>query len=721
MWAAAGLRWLIVTSGAGGPNRGGGVGGRTSSRRRYRDYIDRRREQRLADKARDGSAAPVLNEEDEKERRRRKRSRSARVLLGRFWGLTAGIRGPIYVALALNTVVAALGLVMPAGTKVAIDYIITDHPGPTGIPDWVPLVDGLRGESGRVSLLWWLCGGLMAVVLFRTLLGTVGRWLMTRNTQRMKVRMRRKVFDHAVRLPLHRVHQIKSGGVASLLREDAGGAGDLLFHLFYNPWSAVVQLVGTLVVLVWVDWRMLVGALVLIPVVWMAHQTWISRIRPLWRDIRATRQGIDAHAAETFGGMRVVRGFAREHGEATRFVRGAHFMSRQEILAWWWSRGIDVAWIVMIPAATTGVLLYGGLGVINGELTIGDVMMFTAYLMMLLGPLEMLAGAANEMQTNLAGLDRVLDLFDEPKEFEAAGAAVGAVVLERGRVRGAISVRGVSFTYPSLQGGRSLNLRSSGVATGVAEGEARAALVGVDLEIPAGHTVALVGPSGSGKTTLCNLIARFYDPSHGAVLLDGVDLRSIEVDSYRSMLGIVEQDVFLFDGSIAENIAYGGAFGGRAALEEPGMPRIVAAARAANAHGFITELDAGYETLIGERGVRLSGGQKQRLAIARAILADPKILILDEATSNLDTESERLIQGSLAELMRGRTCLVIAHRLSTIRHADKIVVIEGGRILEQGTHEELLRPGPGVAGRYADFLSLQLDGAARVAMERGGE
>jgi ATP-binding cassette subfamily B protein/subfamily B ATP-binding cassette protein MsbA len=210
--------------------------------------------------------------------------------------------------------------------------------------------------------------------------------------------------------------------------------------------------------------------------------------------------------------------------------------------------------------------------------------------------------------------------------------------------------------------------------------------------------VALVGPSGAGKTTLCNLVARFYDPTHGRVLLDGRELREIDVESYRRLLGIVEQDVFLFDGTVAENIGY--------ARRDATLDQIREAARVANAAGFIDELEQGYETLIGERGVRLSGGQKQRLAIARAVLADPKILILDEATSNLDTESERLIQRSLARLMEGRTCFVIAHRLSTIRHASRIVVIEDGRIIEIGTHDELLARG----GRYAAFLKMQVVG-----------
>jgi ATP-binding cassette subfamily B protein/subfamily B ATP-binding cassette protein MsbA len=242
-------------------------------------------------------------------------------------------------------------------------------------------------------------------------------------------------------------------------------------------------------------------------------------------------------------------------------------------------------------------------------------------------------------------------------------------------VTGRITFEDVDFQYPGAE---------------------KYALQGVNLDVQPGQIVALVGPSGAGKTTLCNLVARFYDPTVGRVLLDGRDLRDIKVESYRGLLGIVEQDVFLFDGTIAENIGYGNRNATRDDIER--------AAAVANAAEFIAELPGGYETLIGERGVKLSGGQRQRLAIARAVLADPRILILDEATSNLDTESERLIQSGLAALMRDRTSFVIAHRLSTIAHADLIAVVEGGRIVETGTHAELMS----VGGRYRDMVLLQI-------------
>src|SRR5262249_16648734 len=264
-----------------------------------------------------------------------------------------------------------------------------------------------------------------------------------------------------------------------------------------------------------------------------------------------------------------------------------------------------------------------------------------------------LATSVTQLQSNLSGFDRVLDLLAEPREM---ASHPGSRVVAKPSVKGRITLDGVGFAYP---------------------GADAKVLHDIDLEVAPGEVIALVGPSGSGQTTLCNLIARFFDPTEGTLRLDGVDLRDIEVESYRRLLGIVEQDVFLFDGTIAENIAYADRRATRAEIER--------AARVANADQFIEALADGYETVIGERGVRLSGGQRQRLAIARAVLADPTIFILDEATSNLDTESEQAIQRGLSALMRGRTTFVIAHRLSTILGADRILVLDDGAIVEQGS------------------------------------
>ncbi|MEM9064553.1 MAG: ABC transporter ATP-binding protein [Planctomycetota bacterium] len=619
-------------------------------------------------------------DEHAQERQKSKRNRPFSALAVEFWKLLRGHRPILAAALGTLTVSTLFGLALPASSKVVIDFVLTDSPGPSGIPQPVA---GWLGEwaTNRYALLWVISGVMLAITAVTVVFHIWGRWHTTRLTKRLQVALRRKVFDHAVHLPLHTIHRLKSGGAASVLREDAGGVADLLFSMVYNPWRAVTQLIGTLVVLAWLDWKLLMMAFAVIPLVVITHRTWINRIRPVWRDIRSSRSAIDAHATEAFGGMRVVRAFGRERGEGGRFVGANHFMARQEFLAWWWSRILEIVWQVLIPVGSAGVLVYGGYGVLNGSLTIGDVMAFSVYLLWLLGPIESLVGSAASIQNNLAGFDRVLDLLEEDTEF---AEKPGDVVLEAGVVEGRVTIEGMGYAYPP---------RSKGDTPADV-------LLDVSLDVPPGTTVALVGASGAGKTTLCNLIARFDDPKHGRILLDGRDIRDIKLESYRSLLGVVEQDVFLFDGTVAENIAYA----------HPGasMGEVQRAARAAAADRFIEELDRGYDTLIGERGVRLSGGQKQRVAIARAILADPRILILDEATSNLDTESERLIQASLEDLLRTRTSFVIAHRLSTIRHADIIVVLEEGQIVESGSHDELVARG----GRYEELLNMQLEQSA---------
>ena len=656
---------------------------RSSSRSRFRDYLEKR-------KQRDAQQGVHEHVDEKLEAKRSKRAKRSFIgLLREFFGLIIGFRFVVAMSLVTLSVSVLFGLLMPYSSKIAIDYIITDTPGPTELPGFVGEFTGERAD--RVQLIWMLGIAMVIVASASVLIGMWGRWQCTRITKRVQVSLRRRVFEHASRLPLHRIHQLKSGGVSSILREDAGGVGDLIFSLIYNPWRAITQLVGTLIVLLIIDWRLVIGALLVLPAIWMSHKTWINKIRPLYRDIRARRQGIDAMSAEAFSGMRVVRAFNRRHAEAARFTSEGHLLARQELYTWWWARGIEMVWMMLIPLASVAVLVYGGTAVIDGTLTIGDLMAFSAYLLALLGPLEALVASATNVQNNLAALDRVLDLLREDREFESTTPTTS---IDAAHVQGRISIEAMTYAYPVRE--KKSDTNDTGEKTKDTRGEP--VLTDINLDIAPGETIAFVGASGAGKTTICNLIARFDDPSAGRITMDGIDLRAIPIEQYRSLLGIVEQDVFLFDGSVRDNIGY--------AKRNASEDDIFAAAMAANAHGFITDLERGYDTLIGERGVRLSGGQKQRLAIARAILADPRILILDEATSALDTESERLIQHSLASLMQGRTSFVIAHRLSTIRHADRIVVIEDGHVREVGTHDELLKRD----GRYAELLKMQLEG-----------
>ena len=635
--------------------------------------MQRVRQRRLDRTARDDGNPHKASSPNDASAKKSERNRSFKVLFLEFLRLLKGNRRKVILGLIAMSASTILGLLPPLGTKLAIDSVLTEPPIP--LPEFM---QPYFASYSRMQLLWVIAGTVVLVMSVKTVIYLMGRWLATQAVNQTSASVRRRVFDHALQMPLQSIYKIKSGGITSILREDAGGVSELIFSMLFNPSQAIVQLIGSLCVLIFVDWRLMASAFLILPAVYFSHRTWIYSIRPLYRDVRSQRQQIDASATETFSGIRVVRTFARQKTESGRFVRGNHMLVRQQLMVWWRTRLIEIVWEVLIPLSSTVLLVYGGWQILNAQLTIGELMMFLVYLTMLLGPIATLASTAVQFQNNLAGLDRITDLLEaEPEMIDAPDA----VAISKQATAGDVTIANLSFKYPE---------------------NPQWILQDIHINVRAGQTIALVGRSGAGKTTLCNLIARFYDPTEGAIELDGIDLNKIKLHSFRRLLGVVEQDLFLFDGSIAENIAYGRRNATRQEIED--------AARAAAADEFIRQTAEGYQTIIGERGVKLSGGQRQRLAIARALLSDPKILILDEATSNLDSESEQAIQSSLSRLLHGRTAFVIAHRLSTIMHADQILVLDQGRIAERGTHEELLAND----GIYRRMVTLQTEGTSLV-------
>ncbi len=485
---------------------------------------------------------------------------------------------------------------------------------------------------------------------------------------RLAFRLRQRVFQQVLRLPLSALHEMKTGGILSRLSTDVDATTSLLQQALISPLLALVRLLVTLGIVLSLNVKVALVMVLILPPVMLVQAGRAGRMRPIWRSMSQDRQEIDGRVSEGLGGVRVVRAFRREKREERAYMAGHHTVIRKQVLATTIQRRIATVWELILPVSQLAVLSVGGYLVIHGETTVGTLFAFQGYLYKLFDPILQLASSLSVTQRGLAAMDRVFELLDLPRDLpDRAGATPAREPV------GEVRLESVGFQY------------RPGVPV----------LHDIDLVAPAGATIALVGASGAGKTTLTDLIARFFDPTSGRVLLDGVDLRDLELQSYRSLLGVVSQDVFLFDGTVHDNIAY--------ARPEATEEEVREAARGANADEFIEKLVEGYETWIGERGVKLSGGQRQRISIARALLAAPQILILDEATSNLDTESEQKIQQALRRLLQGRTTFVVAHRLSTVAHADQIVVLHEGRIAEQGTHEQLLQRG----GRYAAMLERQ--------------
>jgi ATP-binding cassette subfamily B protein len=468
--------------------------------------------------------------------------------------------------------------------------------------------------------------------------------------------VRTKVYRHLQRLSLRFYEDSQTGQLMSRAVNDTDLIEQLIAHAIPDVMANVLMLVGVTAVLVSMSWQLALLSMIPIPLIVIAIRGYGKYVRPAFRERQADLGELSAALNDNLSGIREIKAFTREDLEATR-VLGHIIKYRDSMLRALRLMATFHPFVEFSSALGTIVLIYfGGRLVLNRTLPIEDLVAFFLYLEMLYEPIRALSHAWESFQQALAGAERVAELLDEQPDVVERPDAVELT----GRAEGAILFRDVGFRY------------SMGDKV----------LEHVDLDIPSGTVVALVGPTGVGKTTMINLVPRFYDVCEGSVTLDGRDIRELTLESLRRQISIVLQDVFLFHGTARENIL----FGRPEATEED----MIAAARVANAHEFITQLPDGYETVIGERGVKLSGGQRQRMAIARAVLKDAPILILDEATSSVDTETEMLIQEALERLMVGRTTVVIAHRLSTIRSADVIAVLEGSWIVEMGTHEELM-------------------------------
>jgi len=568
-----------------------------------------------------------------------------------LWPYRFAIGGVFVLAL----VMAGLEMIEPLFMRYIIDKVLLNQ--------------DLEGAA-RFARLNLAGGTFLAVIIIGKLIG-VGKDYRQRvlNTKVM-LSLRRALFDRLLHLPLPKLWEMKTGGILSRLTGDVDTTTGLLQMAIVSPALSVIKLVIAIGVLVTLNWRLALMALAVIPGAVLLSFASARRIRPIYRAVRKDVEHIDGRVGETFGGIRVVRAFRRELGELLEYMRGRHTVLRKELFAHRRELLLWTSWGLLVAGVNVVIVWYGGYLNIVGRASVGDIMAFQWYTFLLMGPVWNIVNSFSELQRALAAMERVFEVLgmedDKPDRPDAVEAPT---------VVQSLAFENVQFEYR----------------------ENRPVVKDFSVNVAGGTVIALVGRSGAGKTTVTDLVARFHDPTTGRILLNGRDIREFKLRTYRNLLGLVQQDVFLFDGSVRDNIAY--------ARSDATPGEVEDAARRANAHEFIERLPEGYDTFVGERGVKLSGGQQQRLAIARAILADPQILILDEATSNLDTESEQLIQAAMAGLFAGRTTFVIAHRLSTVRNADLIVLMEDGVVTERGTHEELMA----LRGAYHEMVIRQME------------
>jgi len=564
----------------------------------------------------------------------------ARLLIwNRRWRLTFGLSMMLVNRLA--------GLVLPWLSKTLVDDVIG------------------AGQAALLPRLAWAVG-LATVVQAVTSFGL--SQVLGVAAQKAITDMRRRVEEHVLRLPVRYFDATQTGVLIARVMNDAEGIRNLVGTGLVQLTGSVLTAVFAFGFLLWINWQLTAVTMLVLAVFGVAMSYAFKTLRPLFRERGKIQADVTGRLNQALGGVRVVKTYTAERREDLVFTRGVHRLFRNVAKS---MTGVSAT--TAFSSVVTGVIgivlfVMGGNAILAGTMTVGDLVMYMAFTALLAMPIVQMASIGTQITEAFAGLDRIHEILDTPRED-----ADDATRRTLDDLQGDIEFEHVWFEY------------HEGVPV----------LKDISFTAAAGTTTALVGSSGSGKSTLISLVMAFNRPAKGRVLVDGHDLSSLRLTEYRQHLGVVLQDNFLFDGTVAENIAYGTP---RATRED-----IERVSRVAHADEFISGFEQGYETVVGERGVRLSGGQRQRVAIARAILADPRILLLDEATSSLDSESEEMIQDGLRSLRRGRTTFVIAHRLSTIRSADQILVLEGGEIVERGTHDELLA----LDGRYRQLYDKQ--------------
>ncbi len=616
---------------------------RGPSRQRYQRFVDdykRRRLDDATDAARGLRPIDTAGDRSGESDTSPRRSRARRQYMREYLRWLRPYRYAIGFVFLLALIRGGLEMVEPLFMRFIIDHVLLNK----GLDTATRLVR-LHG-AGLFFLI---------VVVVSSLVNVLKEYRQRALDVRVMLSLRRTLFSRLLHLPLPRLWDMKTGGILSRLTGDIDTTTGLLQMAVISPSISLIRLAIAVGILLTLNWRLALTALALIPGVVLLSFVFARRVRPIYRSVRRDSEQIDGRVGETFSGIRVVRAFRRETSELLDYLRGRHTVLRKELFAHRRELVLWTSWGLLLSVVNVVIVWYGGWLNIANRASIGDIMAFQWYTFLLLNPVWNIVNSFSELQRSMAAMERVFEVLamDDDKPDRADARDAPHVVSE-------IQFDHVDFEYR----------------------EGMPVVRDFQVTVPGGSVVALVGRSGAGKTTVTDLVARFHDPSRGRILLNGSDLRDLRLRTYRDLLAIVQQEVFLFDGSVRDNIAYGRHDATDAEVED--------AARRANAHEFIERLPDQYDTFVGERGVKLSGGQCQRLAIARAILASPQILILDEATSNLDTESEQLIQASMATLLAGRTTFVIAHRLSTIRRADVILLMEDGQVVERGTHEQLM-------------------------------